>query len=203
LSAIALVLLPGLGIAQSKGNFLSRFEGNYNGTIRRATTSLLGGTGHSGSNKADATSTKAKDLKEIEESAALAVEEAANSGKLDQLVDISLSVTVTSGSWTVELRHRGDQFGVPLPSRLVVRVPQTLGPLSPVSVDGVSSTSWTARAMHNEKSLNVFFTELDALSEPTQLVISLQEAAANVEIVLWLITRNGHLFASWNGKLVP
>src|SRR5215831_11689713 len=57
LSAIALVLMPGLGIAQSKGNFLSRFEGNYSGTMRRATTSLLGGVGHPGSSKADATST--------------------------------------------------------------------------------------------------------------------------------------------------
>jgi hypothetical protein len=170
LSAVISMMTADASLAQSKVDSLARFEGRYSGTIsRRATCSF--------------------DLK-TQEAALL-------NQRGDQHIPVQFSVSAANDYWTVELRHADDQFLVPLPSVVSVRSPKALAPLSPVKVDGLPSEKWTARATQTSESFTIYFVELNSLSTPVQMQISLQPVGKNIYFILWRIDEDGHRGSAW------
>lgn len=121
--------------------------------------------------------------------------------KRDQPIPIQFLVSFANDHWSVELRFADDQLGAPLPSVAVMNIPKAPATLSPVRVDGLPIGQWTARATLSRESLIVYFIELNALSTPAQIQMSLQPAERGISLVLWRIDSDGRRASGWTSML--
>jgi hypothetical protein len=116
-------------------------------------------------------------------------------------VPITLLISRADSQWTVDLRHAPDQFGVPLPSDLSFTVAKDLTCPSSIRAEGLPLEGWSAQAVHNERSLTVYLTELNSTESPIQIQLALLEKETDVDVILWRVDRNAHRSISWRGSV--
>lgn len=194
-SAIASMLAADVAFAQSGVDFWDRFEGRYSGTLHRSVTASIGSP-PSASDGAPATREE-QDPRQLMRN----TEAALRDHKRDQPIPIQFLVSFANDHWSVELRFADDQLGAPLPSVAVMNIPKAPATLSPVRVDGLPIGQWTARATLSRESLIVYFIELNALSTPAQIQMSLQPAERGISLVLWRIDSDGRRASGWTSML--
>ena len=191
--SLASVASTGAVSAQPRANFLSTAEGWYQGTVYRAVTGSLA------SRPAAPASSDRQDRGDRLEELLRSVE-AQRNHRPEQPVVVALSVTSTTNTWNIEVRHPDDQLGLPLPSLVMIGVPKDQAALSPCGLFGMPQGGWNALAIDGPNAVTVYLFQADA-SESSQFQISVRAAGRDVEFVMWRIDRDGHRAMAWMGLL--
>jgi len=111
--------LAGVSVAQPAPRVLDTIEGRYAGSVRMAVS------GSFGSPASAPPASDPQDSRMSQQELMWRTESALRNHQSLQPVTVDLSILRAQDGWDIKIRHSDDQFGMPLPSPIMVSVPTT------------------------------------------------------------------------------